>query len=150
MLGSVDRWVQLVFTTEAQTTGDGGRSGGGAVSDGCGGMAGSLEDAVPAYMAGVPVDPFDEKPLRYRVDESRGLIYSIGPDLTDDGGRWRVAGQGAVSRLRLCAAPAGAARVGGYATGIAAGRRQSRPSIRRSGSGGIGRGRRELLACETK
>jgi hypothetical protein len=32
------------------------------------------------------VDPFDDQPLRYRVDDDRVVIYSTAEDLTDDGG----------------------------------------------------------------
>jgi hypothetical protein len=33
----------------------------------------------------LPTDPFDGKPLKYRPDEA--LLYSVGPDRIDDGGR---------------------------------------------------------------
>jgi hypothetical protein len=35
---------------------------------------------------GVPFDPFDAKPLRYRNLDDGVVVYSVGPDGTDDGG----------------------------------------------------------------
>ncbi len=43
-----------------------------------------LEDLVPEYLAAVPTDPFDGKPLRYLKDKK--ILYSVGEDLTDAGG----------------------------------------------------------------
>jgi hypothetical protein len=43
-----------------------------------------LDDLVPQYLPAVPLDPFDDKPLRY--DASRGLVYSVGTSLKDSGG----------------------------------------------------------------
>ncbi|MEE9294683.1 MAG: hypothetical protein V3W34_06965 [Phycisphaerae bacterium] len=55
-----------------------------------------LGDLVPDYIETVPLDPFDEMPLRYKIEpdslldrlESRShiIIYSIGEDGSDDGG----------------------------------------------------------------
>jgi uncharacterized membrane protein YgcG len=40
------------------------------------------------YISKVPVDPFtDSKPFRYSKQGNRYLLYSIGPDLSDEGGR---------------------------------------------------------------
>jgi hypothetical protein len=44
----------------------------------------TLADLVPEYLPAVPLDPFDDKPLRY--DAAKGLIYSVGTDLKDQGG----------------------------------------------------------------
>jgi hypothetical protein len=44
----------------------------------------SLEDLVPGYLPGIPIDAFDGKPFRYSSE--KGVIYSIGGDLVDDGG----------------------------------------------------------------
>ncbi len=44
----------------------------------------TLAALVPEYLPAVPVDPFDGQPLRY--DPARGLIYSVGTDLKDNGG----------------------------------------------------------------
>jgi hypothetical protein len=46
----------------------------------------SLEDLVPAYLEAVPIDPYSERPLLYRADDAGYTIYSVGPDLKDDGG----------------------------------------------------------------
>jgi len=47
----------------------------------------SLADLVPEYLEAVPEDPFDGKALRYRKLEPGFVLYSIGPDHTDDGGK---------------------------------------------------------------
>jgi len=44
---------------------------------------------VPHYLPEVPQDPFDGRQLRYRRLEPGFLVYSIGPDETDDGGKQR-------------------------------------------------------------
>jgi hypothetical protein len=46
----------------------------------------TLDELVPAQLARVPTDPFDGKPLRYRRLADGVVIYSVGPDGTDDGG----------------------------------------------------------------
>jgi hypothetical protein len=46
----------------------------------------SLEDLVPAYMEAVPKDPFDGRRLRYFTPENGFVVYSVGDDLTDNGG----------------------------------------------------------------
>ena len=43
-----------------------------------------LADLVPAYLAAVPQDPFDGKPLRYKEREAGFVVYSVGPDRQDD------------------------------------------------------------------
>jgi len=45
-----------------------------------------LDQLVPDYLESVPIDPFDNKPLRYRVDKDAVVVYSIGEDGVDDGG----------------------------------------------------------------
>ena len=45
-----------------------------------------LRDLVPAFLAAVPMDPFDGNPLRYRRDDTGYSLYSIGEDMRDDGG----------------------------------------------------------------
>ena len=40
----------------------------------------------------IPLDPFDGQPLRYRKTKDRIVLYSVGPDLTDN--------QGAIDRER--------------------------------------------------
>gem|GEM_PF-2675846 len=50
----------------------------------------TLEELVPAYLPKLPADPFaqDGQTFRYRVEQNRWLIYSIGPDQKDDGGQY--------------------------------------------------------------
>lgn len=47
----------------------------------------TLGDLVPAYLQAVPTDPFDGKELRYKKLEAGFVVYSIGEDLSDDGGK---------------------------------------------------------------
>lgn len=49
----------------------------------------SLDNLVPAYMEAVPTDPFDGRSLKYRTLETGFVVYSIGYDLTDEGGAER-------------------------------------------------------------
>ena len=44
----------------------------------------------PATAAGLPLDPFDGKPLRYKREKGGFLLYSVGYDLKDNGGRVRA------------------------------------------------------------
>jgi hypothetical protein len=53
-----------------------------------------LDDLVPAYLDSVPLDPFDGHPLRLAVKNDRRIIYSVGPELVDDGGADLVQGKG--------------------------------------------------------
>ena len=46
-----------------------------------------LVDLVPDYLDAVPMDPFDGKELRYKKLETGFVVYSIGEDLSDDGGK---------------------------------------------------------------
>ena len=46
-----------------------------------------LDDLVPEYLDAVPADPIDGKPLRYKKLDKGYVVYSIGPDGTDDGGK---------------------------------------------------------------
>lgn len=46
----------------------------------------SLNDLAPEYVSTVPLDPFDGRPLRYRVESDRYFVYSVGENLRDDGG----------------------------------------------------------------
>ncbi len=54
----------------------------------------SLNALVPEYLAAVPEDPMDGKPLKYRVLSPGYVVYSLGEDGTDDGGKERVPGSG--------------------------------------------------------
>jgi hypothetical protein len=42
---------------------------------------------MPRYLAAVPADPFDGRPLRLRPLPDGIVIYSVGPDRRDDGGK---------------------------------------------------------------
>jgi hypothetical protein len=42
---------------------------------------------VPDYLRAVPLDPFDGQPLRYRKLDDGTVVYSLGPDRKDDGGK---------------------------------------------------------------
>jgi hypothetical protein len=46
-----------------------------------------LEQLVPEFLPAVPVDPFDGRPLRYSPSGEGYVLYSVGPDKADDGGR---------------------------------------------------------------
>jgi len=46
-----------------------------------------LEEVVPQYMASVPLDPFDGKPVRFQRLDKGYAVYSVGPDGVDDGGK---------------------------------------------------------------
>lgn len=45
-----------------------------------------LEDLVPNYLDEIPEDPFDRKPMRYKLQEGKPVVYSVGIDGEDDGG----------------------------------------------------------------
>ena len=47
----------------------------------------ALIDLVPAYLEAVPTDPFDGNEIRYKKLEAGFVVYSIGEDLSDDGGK---------------------------------------------------------------
>ncbi len=47
----------------------------------------TLDQLVPGYLAAVPVDPFDGAPLRYKRFDRGFLVYSVGEDGKDDGGK---------------------------------------------------------------
>jgi hypothetical protein len=45
-----------------------------------------LDELVPDYLPAVPADPFDGRPLRLRRLDDGIMVYSVGPDGTDNGG----------------------------------------------------------------
>jgi RNA polymerase sigma factor (sigma-70 family) len=53
----------------------------------------TLSELTPNYLDMTPTDPFDSQPLRYRKQGAGYVLYSIGPDLKDDGGK-RMNGNG--------------------------------------------------------
>jgi hypothetical protein len=55
-----------------------------------GALPNSLADVSAELSEGIPEDPFDGQPLRYRAMPARGYtVYSVGPDRKDDGGAAR-------------------------------------------------------------
>jgi hypothetical protein len=47
-----------------------------------------LDALAPAYLKAVPNDLFSGKPLVYKPSDKGYLLYSVGPNGKDDGGRW--------------------------------------------------------------
>ncbi|MDB5354674.1 MAG: hypothetical protein JWN24_1127 [Phycisphaerales bacterium] len=47
----------------------------------------TLADLTPQYLAAIPLDSFSEKPLRYAPTPKGYTLYSVGPNLIDDGGK---------------------------------------------------------------
>ncbi|GAB4186147.1 MAG: hypothetical protein Kow00105_00570 [Phycisphaeraceae bacterium] len=47
----------------------------------------SLDALVPRYLPAVPVDRLTGKPVRYKVTDAGPVVYSVGVDGDDDGGR---------------------------------------------------------------
>jgi hypothetical protein len=45
-----------------------------------------LDELAPDFMAAVPCDPFDSQPLKFKRTAQGAVVYSIGPDMTDNGG----------------------------------------------------------------
>ena len=48
---------------------------------------GKLGDVVPEFLAGVPNDPFDGTPLKLAKTADGIVVYSVGYDGVDDGGK---------------------------------------------------------------
>ena len=46
-----------------------------------------LDELVPDFLRSVPRDPFSPRPLRYHPSQREFVLYSVGPDGHDDGGR---------------------------------------------------------------
>lgn len=47
----------------------------------------ALDELLPNYLRAVPVDPFTERPLIYRPQGTNWLLYSVGPNRLDEGGK---------------------------------------------------------------
>jgi hypothetical protein len=47
----------------------------------------SLDQLVPDYLSKLPTDPYDGRPLRYQREDSRYVVYSVGVDAVDNGGK---------------------------------------------------------------
>jgi hypothetical protein len=52
-----------------------------------------LSVLAPRYLQTVPLDPFDEAPIRYRTLPEGYVVYSVGENGTDDGGEIDPSGQ---------------------------------------------------------
>ena len=52
-----------------------------------------LAELVPAWLPAVPLDPFSNRPLVYRITTNSFLLYSVGPDGKDDQGTSLKAGR---------------------------------------------------------
>ncbi len=51
----------------------------------------SLSELVPEFLSALPPDQYDGQPIKYRVTDDRGpLLYSVGNDREDNGGRLRL------------------------------------------------------------
>ena len=48
---------------------------------------GSLTQLLPKYFQSLPIDPFSGNPLVYRPTGTNWVLYSLGPDRADDGGK---------------------------------------------------------------
>lgn len=46
-----------------------------------------LDDLVPGYLERIPIDPFDGRAIRLKVQAEEIVIYSVGEDLIDDNGQ---------------------------------------------------------------
>jgi hypothetical protein len=57
------------------------------LAEGC--LPESLKCLVPAYAQAIPMDPFDGRELKYRTLTTGYVVYSVGDDLTDEGGTER-------------------------------------------------------------
>ena len=55
-----------------------------------GNLPDTLADLVPTYLDAVPEDPFDGRTLRYEKLETGFVVYSVGEDRMDDGGKERL------------------------------------------------------------
>jgi hypothetical protein len=53
----------------------------------------ALDELVPEYLGGVPLDPFSGQALKYRLGDDRLTIYSVGENGVDDGGQVEWANQ---------------------------------------------------------
>jgi hypothetical protein len=47
----------------------------------------TLAKLAPEFLNSIPVDPFTGKSLVYRKDDAGFLLYSLGPNRRDDGGK---------------------------------------------------------------
>jgi hypothetical protein len=52
----------------------------------------SIQNLLAGFLPSIPQDPFDGAPLRYRLLEPGYVVYSVGPDREDNGGKYRPRG----------------------------------------------------------
>jgi hypothetical protein len=57
----------------------------------------SLDGLVPSFLPSIPIDPFDGKSLRFKKLAKGYVIYSVGPNGEDDGGKERPLSFGKIS-----------------------------------------------------
>ena len=55
--------------------------------DHAGALSPRIEDLAPAYLDASPIDPFSGRPLRFVATSSGYIVYSVGRDRRDQGGR---------------------------------------------------------------
>ncbi|MBP88360.1 MAG: hypothetical protein CMJ64_16865 [Planctomycetaceae bacterium] len=53
-----------------------------------GGLPESLDELCPTYISSVPIDPYSDDPLIFRRTLDAYVLYSVGPDGRDDGGKF--------------------------------------------------------------
>jgi hypothetical protein len=63
----------------------------------------TLDELVPDYLSAVPLDPLAEgdRPIGYLPHAERPILYSVGEDGIDHGGRYEVFDDGSVGRRKL-------------------------------------------------
>jgi hypothetical protein len=69
----------------------------------------SLSELTPDYVPEVPADRITGDPVKYRLINGKPIVYSVGADRIDDGGK-RIAGQHELDPARWNVKPADAAR----------------------------------------
>jgi ABC-type Na+ efflux pump permease subunit len=58
----------------------------------------ALEELVPRFLPRLPIDPFDGKPIRFRRENDHFVLYSVGEDRRDDGGRTEAVSRSSAGR----------------------------------------------------
>jgi hypothetical protein len=58
-----------------------------------GALPADLASLVPQYLKEVPLDPYDGQPIRYAQRPKGYVVYSVGVDRRDDGGKLRTPGK---------------------------------------------------------
>ena len=56
-----------------------------------------LSELVPAYLEAVPTDPFNDEEIKYKKLDKGYVVYSVGEDLNDNGGKEKEPKQGGKS-----------------------------------------------------